>query len=258
MRLNIVTIVLDGMPFIAQHLPVFNRLLHEWHWWVIEGASMNVNCTSWCQPQQPRLSRDGTTEYLATLQGHPRITVIQKQQWDGKVAMFNEAIRHFPLEPCVLMEVDVDEFWTDWQLERIWNDFDSNPNLGRIQFACNYYVGQNIQITSLNNYGNRATEWMRAWRWFPGGRFKKHEPPELDCLTGYTMSRAESSFRGLTFEHHAYVLPAQVRYKEEFYGYPHALENWQRLQRNRQWPVTDLRKFLPWVDPGVEADRIWA
>lgn len=257
MRLNIVSIVLDGMPFIAQHLPVFNRLVIPWHWYIVEGAAMNTHCTSWCKPQQPRLSRDGTTEYLATLRGHPRITVIQKQQWDGKVEMFNTAVLQFPLEECVLLEVDVDEFWSDAQLELIHHEFETNRNLARIQFACNYYVGQNIEITTLDNYGNRQTEWMRVWRWHPGGRFKSHEPPELDCLSGWTMPRQDAVCKGLVFEHHAYVLPAQVRFKEEYYGYAHALENWQRLQSNKTWPVTDLRKFLPWVDPGVEANRIW-
>jgi len=257
MHLNIVTICLDAMPFIAQHLPVFNRLNIPWHWTVIEGAAMNTHCTAWCKPQQPRLSRDGTTEYLQTLRDHPRVRTIGKQSWDGKVEMFNAALQTFPQEECVLMEIDVDEFWTAPQLEAIFDEFIRQPHLGRIQFACNYYVGQNIQITSSGSYGNRDCEWLRAWRWHPGARFKTHEPPELDTQIGWAMSKRDSVSKGLVFDHYAYVLPSQVRYKEEFYGYRCALEHWLRLQRNQKWPVIDLKKYLPWVDPGVEANLVW-
>lgn len=263
MKLHIFTIVLDGMPFITWHLPTFNRLVCDWHWTIAEGAAMNVKDTAWCKPQEPRLSRDGTSEYLATLRKHPRVTVIQKQSCDGKVEMCNACLPSAlggTLEykqDCVLMQIDCDELWTEWQLSRIFAVFEMEPNLGAMQFYCRYFVGQNIIITSEDTYGNKRGEWMRAWRWRPGCRFLKHEPPFLDQVTGLTMPREQSRFKGLDFEHYAYVLPSQVAFKENYYGYAHAGEHWQRLQQNRTWP-TPLRKWLPWVQDDAIADRLWA
>ena len=57
MRLNIVTIVLDGEPYIERHLPEFEKLDCEWHWFVVEGASDNTKDQSWCKKQQFRLSQ---------------------------------------------------------------------------------------------------------------------------------------------------------------------------------------------------------
>lgn len=254
MRLHIVSIVLDGMPWITHHLPVFNRLLCDWHWSIAEGAAMPVKDTSWCRPQEARLSRDGTTEYLATLRKHPRVTVVQRQSWQGKVEMVN-ALLPIHKEECVLMQIDVDELWTDWQLSRIFSTFDSEPELGAMQFYCRYFVGQNIVITSDNTYGNRDGEWLRAWRWRPGTRFLKHEPPILGPVHGPTMTRAHTRYRQLTFDHFAYVLPSQVAFKERYYGYDHAVEYWNVLQQNRTWP-TRLAKWLPWVKDEAIADQL--
>lgn len=254
MKLHIITIALDAMPWIAHHLPVFNQLRCDWHWSIAEGAAMNVKDTAWCQPQEPRLSRDGTSDYLATLRRHPRVTVVQRQSWQGKVDMVN-ALLPIHKEDCVLMQIDADEIWTAQQLDSIVSLFETGPNLGSTQFYCRYFVGHNIVITSDNTYGNHKGEWMRAWHWRPGARFMKHEPPILDRVIGVTMPREETRYRGLTFDHYAYVTPQQVAYKEKFYGYAHAVEHWQRLQANRQWPVK-LSKFLPWVKDEAVADLL--
>ena len=65
MKLVAFTIVLDGEPFIERHLPILQQLKIPWHWIVVEGASGNTADTSWCKPQEPRWSNDGTTEYLS-------------------------------------------------------------------------------------------------------------------------------------------------------------------------------------------------
>lgn len=253
MKLHIFTICLDAMPYITWHLPVFNRLRCDWHWSIAEGAAMNVRDTSWCQKQEPRLSRDGTSEYLSTLRKHPRMTVIQRQRWEGKALMCNTCL---PVhrEECVLLQIDSDESWTVDQLERIVRCFEAEPGLGAMQFYCRYMVGQNIVITSDNTYGNRNGEWMRAWR-YNGGSFVTHEPPNLSNVTGRVSLRGETREMRLVFDHYAYVLPQQVSFKEGFYGYANALEHWQRLQANRSWP-TPLRKWLPWVQDDAVADLL--
>ena len=45
MKVYFFTIVLDGMPFITHHLPVFNRLSFDWEWRIVEGVELPDNCT---------------------------------------------------------------------------------------------------------------------------------------------------------------------------------------------------------------------
>jgi hypothetical protein len=254
-RLEIFTIALDAMPFITWHLPIFNRLRCDWHWTIVEGAASNVNCTKWCQPQAPRLSRDGTTEYVNSLRGHPRITVIQKQNWRGKVEMCNAAIQHIK-EECALVQVDADEIWYAEQLNDIVSIYETDKTVAAMQFYCRYFLGWNIVAVGDNSYGNRRGEWVRSWRFFPGNKWKSHEPPVFEGLPIPAISRDETRQLGLVFDHFAYCTPQQVSYKESFYGYPHALENWLRLQQSKEWPVKDLRKFLPWVGENAQADLL--
>lgn len=267
----IFTIVLDGMNFLPLQLATFNRLHTDWHWYCIEGAAMNTHDTSWCQPQQPRLSQDGSTAFLNSLRNHPRVTVIQQQRWDGKTRMCNAALERIK-EPCVLMQIDVDEIWTPDQLDRLALLFENCKSYNCARFFCRYFVGPNIVLTTEGRYGNRNGEWLRAWRFFPGMRFSKHEPPILKGVNdvgeagGFSQQLVENErcivkmdtrAMKLIFDHWAYVFPSQVAYKEQFYGYTGALEQWRRLQRNDKWPVKNVRTFLPWVDEGVSADLLW-
>lgn len=252
--LSIFTIVLDGRPFIERHLPVFDALKIPWRWVIVEGAAQNTGCTAWCKPQDPRLSLDGTSEYLDTLKSHPNITVIQSPSWPGKLAMINAALAHMDFAAGVLMEIDADEIWTASQLEDIVTLFREHPYAGEMQFDCRYFVGADIVTVGENCYGNNPREWRRAWRWRRGATFSCHEPPVFDHKGATLVNEVTRQF-GLVFDHYAYATEAQVRYKQDFYGYPGAVEGWRRLQANTDWPVK-LRDFLPWVDDRAKATRI--
>jgi hypothetical protein len=257
MKLHIVTICLDGMPQIRWHLPVLDQLKIPWQWHIAEGAAANVKDTAWCKAQQPRLSRDGTTEYLNALSGHPRVRLYRKQMWDGKVSMFNTMLSNIK-EPCVLLQMDSDELWTATQLEKLVELF-GNPSLSArncAYFYCRYYIGPNIVITSENTYGNKLGEWMRAWHFTPGMKFKTHEPPIMENFNAKPFLREMTMGHGLVFQHFAYCFPEQVAFKELFYGYKDAVSHWRRLQANTKWPVK-LKTFLPWVKDDATADLLW-
>lgn len=259
MRLHILTIVLDGLPFLPMQLATFNRIdtnLVDWTWHIVEGAAMNNGSTAWCKPQQPRLSRDGSSEFLAGLRGHPRIRLYQRQMWNSKDEMVNTPLATIT-EKCLLLQVDVDELWTAEQLETLCGFFRSYPELKSARFFCRYFVGPNIIITSKNGYGNRQGEWFRAWRFEPGVKFLKHEPPVLNVNTEPCATREQTKECSLVFDHWAYVTANQVAFKEQFYGYTGALQHWRRLQRNGIWPLKELQTFLPWVGPGVVAERLF-
>src|SRR3989304_9302948 len=106
MKLHIITIVLDGMPFITWHYPVFRRLAFEWHWWIVEGVALPKGCTKWCAPLEPRLSKDGTTDYLAALERFDkRVMHIARPSWPGKASMFNEALSRIEDEAYLLWQI---------------------------------------------------------------------------------------------------------------------------------------------------------
>lgn len=256
MTLVIFTLVLDGMPWIGHHLPVFQHLSCDWKWVIAHGVAKNVRDTRWIQPQAPRLSKDGTTEYLATIKGHPRVKVIENELWDGKTDMCNVC-----LDACtpadVVMQIDSDELWSAEQIETIVKLFTAHEDVGAMQFWCRYMLGPNITIGPRNgrSYGCRQTEWTRAWRpATSSARFATHEPPVLPFL-GRMMPRDETALYGLEFDHHAYATEAQVAYKERVYNYPGAVAGWKRLQANTVWPCK-LKLFLPWVDEGSTADLL--
>jgi hypothetical protein len=249
------TIVLDGMPYIKRHLDIFKQLPFKWEWLISEGAALNRFCTSWARPQPARLSRDGTSEYLTTIARNSRqIHLMQRMLWNGKVTMVNAQLNQIIL-PGVLMQIDADEIWTTAQLKCIHETFAADPQLMGMRFYCRYFVGPDIITLGQDSYGNNPGEWMRAWRTAPGMRFQRHEPPIYNRNQGTIMTREATRELGLVFDHYAYATEAQMAYKEKFYGYHGAVEQWKRLQANQNWPVR-LKDFLPWVDANAMATRI--
>lgn len=255
MKLFLFTLALDCRPFLEMQLANFNRLKCDWRWSIAHGAALNAHCTSWCSRLQPRLSRDGTTEMLHSLHPHPRITVHHKQSWNGKVEQVNTCLADFK-EPGIVVQVDADEVFLPHQLEGILDLFAARPDIKCARFFCRYYVGRNLIITSTHSYGNRPSEWLRAWRWPGSGRALKHEPPVMEELEGPCATREETRDRGLVFEHFSWYTEQQCSFKGAYYQYPGAVSHWRRLQAHTKFPC-ELRSFLPWVDKGVIVDKLF-
>lgn len=256
MTLHIVTLVLNGMPWIQRHLPEFEKLTHPWVWHVMEGVALPVKDTSWIAPQEEGLSTDGTHEYLESIKDHPHVRVTSRPLWQGKTEMVNlPFMEQRVAEPAVVMQVDSDECWTAQQIEGILREFRGRPSLRTMQFKCRYFVGPDIITKGENCYGLNAGEWMRAWRYEKNARFFTHEPPDFAGNRRDIMDRNHTERLGLVFDHYAYATEAQVAYKERVYRYRGAVEAWRRLQFNQTWPCR-LKDFLPWVDTRAQAVRI--
>lgn len=252
--LSIVTIALDAAPYIFWHLEIFEKLTIPWHWYIVEGASNNGADQSWCRPQEPRLSRDGTTEYLRSIADHPNVTVIQRPGWNSKTEMMNAATECIK-ESGVLLQVDSDEIHETANLERIVALFAIEPGLSMMRLPCVFMVGPNLRTVGVDCWGSRQFEWLRAFRFKPGMKWAKHEPPVLSGCEGRTMTREESESHGLSFLHMAYCLESQVKFKQDWYGYDGAVECWRKLQAHKHFP-TELQRFFFWVDDRVMVDRI--
>ncbi len=265
------TIVLNGEPFIKQHLKQFLKLPFRWHWHIVEGVAELKHDTAWSLQLGGRisgelhsngLSNDGTTEYLDQLaQDHPdKISVYRKpngQFWDGKLEMVSAPLANIT-EECLLWQVDADELWSAQNLTQMHEMFVNSPDKTAAYFHCDYFVGPNKYVCSLNTWATSPTDWIRVWRFAPGMVWAAHEPPILIDAIGQnvgminTFSRDETKSRGITFQHFAYSIEAQVRFKEVYYGYSNAVLHWRRLQETIG-PV-DPAHYLPWASPGAIVD----
>lgn len=252
--LHLLTIVLDGMPWIGHHLAQFERLTVPWHWIIAEGRADGILDTAWCARLPGRLSNDGTTEYLDDLSYHPRVTRLSQELWPGKTAMFN-AMLEFCAKPGILMQIDSDELWAAEQLGLVYDMFRINPKNDCAYFPCDYRVGPNLRCVTDNAYGNNPGEWLRAWRYTPGMQWTSHEPPRLGFSPQEPISREHTASLGLKFLHPAYATEKQVALKEEYYGYAGAVSQWRRLQANTKWPAR-LKDFLPWSDDRAMVDQV--
>ncbi len=163
--------------------------------------------------------------------------------------MCNQALEELT-EPCLLMQIDADEYWRPDQLELLAHVSDSWAVGDSAQFLCRYFVGPNIITKGEDCYGNKPIEWVRAWSWQKGMSFTCHCPPTMDH-EARRISRDETKSLGLVFDHYAYVTFEQAKFKVKYYGYTDIL-GWMTLQKNKNWPIK-LDGFLTWVDDKVEA-----
>jgi hypothetical protein len=246
--LHIITIVLDGACFLARQLEVFNRLELDWKWSIVEGVADNIKCTAWCKKIPPRLSLDGTTEMLDDYNHHSRIDVYRKPLWPGKVVMVNTPIEGYARENAVLMQVDMDEFWSTPQIESIVRMMSKDHRKANAMFWCRYFFGPDLVMDSRNCYANNPNqEWRRAWNWSRGQHFLRHEPPVMSGDQLQVIKHSQTEKLGLIFDHYGYGLECQVAFKEKYYGYKDAVDGWRKLQRAGKGRHR-LADYLSWVD----------
>ncbi|MFP4297763.1 MAG: FkbM family methyltransferase [Spirulinaceae cyanobacterium] len=273
------TIVLNGEPFIRYHIDILNQLPFPWHWHIIEGVADLKHDTAWSLQLGGEVSEtihengrsiDGTSAYLDQLaaQYPDKITLYRKPKgefWEGKREMINAPLENIQ-ETCLLWQVDVDELWTAEQLYKGRNLFIRNPKKTAAYYWCWYFVGEDLAISTRNCYAqNPNQDWLRTWRYQPGYLWLTHEPPILAEPLSETQFRqvaktnpfthAETEEAGLVFQHFAYLLPEQLQFKEQYYGYQNALNYWQNLQAEQYFPVM-LREYFPWVGDDTMVDRV--
>lgn len=172
--------------------------------------------------------------------------------------MINGALTAFKKDG-ILLQMDSDELWTADQLRRLAALFAANPEINTVKVTMDYMLGPNVISTATNGYGNRNNEWVRAWRYSVGLWMECHEPPVFNGNRGRICERDETEKILGRILHMAWVTPQQVAYKQRIYkgGYENAVDNWEKLQKNKNWPVRDLREYLPWVGTGASADLLF-
>lgn len=272
MRILFITIALDAMPFIPLIYGELRKLPPEihWDWAVCEGVALPKHCTKWVSNQSPRLSIDGTGEYLTALEGFDdRLTYLAKRSWQGKIEMVNHPLRlvagAWGDEEFLLWQMDADEVWSVDQIIRCWRMFREQPKKNSAFFWCRYFVGPDKVITTRNCFGNNAKyEWQRVWKVRPGMLFKTHEPPVIEGLKLNPFMHTETEARGLAFDHFSWSTRAQVEFKEKYYSgannpnakhYAGLTERWEKFQQETIWPRS-LKEIFPWAEKNCLVDKI--
>lgn len=258
--LTLFTIVLNGEPYIEHHLPTLRQLTIPWQWRIVEGVAAPTHCTSWCRQMPDRWHRnyasvDGTHEYLQAVNGwrseHGSVGVsFRRSPWDGKVEMVAKALEG--VNDGVVMQVDSDEIWQSWQLEAVYRLMLPRAVGTAARFSCRYWVGPAKVLTSTSGWARGDLEWLRAWRWGPGVKFARHEPPLLEGFDR-CVSIESTEAAGLVFDHYAYTTQQQIEMKQDYYGYTGLVDAWHRLQAT-SGPV-NLREYFPWAI-GATADDV--
>ena len=241
------TIVLNGMPFIKQQYKIIPDIFDEWY--IIEGATNPVSDTSWCNNishefyNSDKLSVDGTTEFLDSI-ASDKIHIIRKGDfWNGKVEMCNSFVAG--ISDCILMQFDVDEIWSPEVLEDLLSYAQDNDHFDGMLFRCNYYVGEKLKLKQSGGYADNIYEWSRLWKIRDNIIWLSHEPPRVKGCKNF-LSKNYTQSRGWVFDHYAYVLEEQVRFKENFYGYTNAVQQWKDLQACELFPCS-ARTYLKWI-----------
>jgi hypothetical protein len=267
--LHFFTIVLNGMPFIRYHIRMLQSLPFDWHWHIVEGVADLKYDTQWPlllggkivdKIHRNGLSNDGTTEYLDLLKRlfPDRVTIYRKENgkfWDGKVEMVNAPISNLP-HHCLLWQVDVDEFWDLKSITRMKKMFETEKDKMAAYVYCHYFVGPKKYVSSMNTWATFPEDWIRVFRFYKGFHWEKHEPPTLVDQNGKdwgrdkVISRNKTLENGISFQHFAYVDYRQVEFKEIYYGYDKAVNNWKKLQKVNGRNINP-KDFLPWASNAV-------
>ncbi len=271
--IHFLTIVLNGEPFIRYHIGALSLLPFPWHWHVVEGVAALRHDTAWSLSQggsippechDRGLSTDGTSAYLDELQRlfPDRVHIYRKPRglfWDGKREMVNAPLPQIR-EQCLLWQLDADELWTPAQIITMRECFLAYPERTAAQFWCWYFVGEHLVVSSRYGFSQQSwREWHRVWRFWPGMVWLSHEPPQLTAPrhggAAHPFTHEEMAAAGLIFQHYALVTAEQLHFKESYYGYRHALSQWQRLQSQTVFPQY-LGDYLAWVEDDTMVEPI--
>lgn len=225
-----ITIVLNGNHHLAeQDIYSLNTKLDKWIF--VEGATKSNYCTSWCGEMPSSYhnpdgtSVDGTTEFLSSLAKHSfgKIVHIKPTQlWDGKVQMFNEALKHIN-EPCYLWEIDSDEYWTKNQLNAA-EALLENTGADAAAFAADYLLTDDIIVRG--EWGESPGHgYRRLWKYTPGKKFISHEPPILEGCSKILPPKYTPKFL-----HKSYYYEKDVIFKSKWYGkHENVYTNWKKI-----------------------------
>lgn len=217
MKISYITIVLNGMPFLPYCLESMLSFAHEII--VVEGAVPNCMFAA----NEDGSSKDGTVEYLQKFSfGKPHVKVL-RGKWLGKCEMQNEALKYATGDYVWL--VDSDELYCKSSIEKMMQTLQENSTITQVNFIpFNFWKGFDY-IFECPEFFTYPYEYRRIFKNHSGAKFYTHRPPTM-TWPGYNMPTQDMHALGgldvrelgVSLLHYSYVLPGQVKQKQEFYG----------------------------------------
>jgi ADP-heptose:LPS heptosyltransferase len=268
----------NGLPFVRHHISVFCQLPFPWHWHVVLGLAETEQAKLsnylsaghvGSQPCELGLTSDGTTAYMDRLaRQHPnRLTIYRPPMgayWANQQQMFNAPLANIH-EECLLWRVDPEDLWSVEQIIRAHELFLAYPEKTAFFYYCYFFVGPKLVVTTRKTYGNLSDrEWLRTWRFSPGCQWTPDERPRLcqqvqgkamDLAAIAPFRQAETEAHNLVFQRFAWATKSQAAVQEACCGCVKAVQNWQRLQASKRFPVL-LKDYFPWVSDQARVDRV--
>jgi len=223
-----ISIVLNGIHHLPEQAKILPEIFDKWI--IVEGATKNVKCSSWCQEMPEAFhdeeghSIDGTKEFLEELSKNPKVDVyFGSDLWDGKVSMFNHGLEQSNPEDGFLWEIDIDEYWTSSQVANT-ETLMTNTGADVASFVCDYLLTEDIIV--LGNWGeNRAEGYKRCWKYTKGKQYISHIPPVLDGEKSLLPWNYTPRFK-----HLSYYYEDTVKFKSKFYtNHENIYEGWKKI-----------------------------
>ncbi|MCK6370544.1 MAG: glycosyltransferase [Gammaproteobacteria bacterium] len=222
-RISFGIIVLNGEPFLRYCLRQLYPHAHEIL--VVEGGSRKA--ASFAPDGH---STDGTLETLAAFKRDEdpegKLKVITREGFWSEKDEQSQAYAQAATGDW-LWQVDVDEFYTHADLEKVKAFLHDNPDVTAVSFRQIPFFGSpRYAFDSYNLRAENTSQYHRLFRWAPGYAYATHRPPTVvdehgtDLRRKRWVSARETERMGVYLYHYSLLLPKQVRDKCAYYNDP--------------------------------------
>ena len=175
-------------------------------------------------------STDGTLEVLNAFKQEEdpedKLTVITREGFWSEKDEQSQAYAKVATGSW-LWQIDVDEFYTHADIEKIKSVLRENPDVTAVSFRQRpFFGGPGYWFDSYNLRADNTSEYHRLFRWDAGYRYATHRPPTVvdaagvDVRTKNWLSANDTEKLGVILYHYSLLLPKQVRDKCAYYNDP--------------------------------------
>jgi len=162
-----------------------------------------------------------------------------------------------------LWQVDIDEFYTQKDMEKICRLLRQHPEISGMSFRQTTFWG--APDFYCDNYFLRSFEYNRLFKWGRGFQYKTHRPPTVYDKNGTDLRQlnwwsAKKTFSmGLMLYHYSLLFPEQVRKKCSYYstpsnitekGFNKGIQKWMQdcyFHLRKPFRVHNVHRYLSWL-----------
>lgn len=222
-RITFGIIVLNGEPFIRYCLRQLYPHAHQIV--VVEGGSKKA--ASFAPDGN---STDGTLQTLEAFKRdedpESKLTVVTRKGFWTEKDEQSQAYAKVATGNW-LWQVDVDEFYTHADIEKVKRYLRQNPDVTAVSFRqIPFFGGPEYCFDSYNLRAENTSEYHRLFRWDKGYQYTSHRPPTVVDADGVDtrdinwLAARDTERLGVFLYHYSLLLPKQIRDKCAYYNDP--------------------------------------